>query len=78
MTSKPKYPVRTINDIDLLNDRCIDMETITRFTGMSDKWFYKLISLDQFPKPIKFGRSSRWLEWEVKQWMLERIEASRN
>ncbi|MEE4407098.1 helix-turn-helix transcriptional regulator [Enterobacter mori] len=78
MTSKPKYPARTINDIDLLNDCCIDMETITRFTGMSDKWFYKLISLDQFPKPIKFGRSSRWLEWEVKQWMLERIEASRS
>jgi len=77
MTSTPKYPARTVNDIDLLNDRYIDMETITRFTGMTDKWFYKLISLVQFPKPIKFGRSSLWLEWEVKQWMLERIEASR-
>ncbi|MBK4717125.1 MULTISPECIES: helix-turn-helix transcriptional regulator [Tenebrionibacter/Tenebrionicola group] len=78
MTSKPKYPVLTIDDIDLNNDKLVDMETITKFTGMTDKWFYKLISLDQFPKPIKCGRSSRWLERHVKEWVLERIEASRS
>ena len=64
--------------IDLMNDKLVDMTFITTFTGLSDKWFYKLISEGQFPKPIKLGRSSRWLESEVKLWMQERINQSRN
>ncbi|WP_251296646.1 helix-turn-helix transcriptional regulator [Escherichia coli] len=55
----------------------IDMNYITSFTGMTDKWFYKLISEGHFPKPIKLGRSSRWYKSEVEQWMQQRIEASR-
>ncbi|MBO1591906.1 AlpA family transcriptional regulator, partial [Yersinia pseudotuberculosis] len=27
----------------LLNDQMIDMVFITEFTGLTDKWFYKLI-----------------------------------
>lgn len=46
----------------------IDMNYITSFTGMTDKWFYKLISEGHFPKPIKLGRSSRWYKREVEQW----------
>ncbi|EDW7841351.1 TPA: AlpA family phage regulatory protein [Salmonella enterica] len=50
----------------LLNDKFVDMAFITQLTGLTDKWFYKLISLGEFPKPIKLGRSSRWLESEVE------------
>ena len=39
------------------DDPLIDMNYITSFTGMTDKWFYKLISEGHFPKPIKLGRS---------------------
>ena len=53
------------------------MVFITEFTGLSDKWFYKLISEGKFPKPIKLGRSSRWKESELKEWLYERIEQSR-
>ncbi|MDM9678015.1 AlpA family phage regulatory protein [Raoultella planticola] len=53
------------------------MTFITMYTGMMDKWFYKLIGDGLFPKPIKLGRSSRWKESEVKEWLLERIEQSR-
>ncbi|XMM16055.1 hypothetical protein QM042_02755 [Escherichia coli] len=35
------------------------MNFITSFTGMTDKWFYKLISEMYFAKPIKLGRSRR-------------------
>ncbi len=59
------------------DDPLIDMSFITRFTGMTDKWFYQLISEGHFPKPIKLGRSSRWYKSEVEQWMQQRIEASR-
>ncbi|EAA8668152.1 AlpA family transcriptional regulator [Salmonella enterica] len=61
----------------LLNDQLVDMAFITTYTEMTDKWFYKLISEGQFPKPIKLGRSSRWLKSEVEDWMKQRIADSR-
>ncbi|CAI0942937.1 helix-turn-helix transcriptional regulator [Serratia fonticola] len=61
----------------LLNDKMVDMAFITEFTGLSDKWFYKLISEGNFHKPIKMGRSSRWLYSEVEEWVQERINQSR-
>lgn len=61
----------------LLNDQLVDMAFITAYTEMTDKWFYKLISEGQFPKPIKLGRSSRWLKSEVEAWMQQRIAVSR-
>lgn len=36
----------------------IDMNYITSFTDMTDKWFYKLISEGHFPKPIKLGAAA--------------------
>lgn len=61
----------------LLSDKMVDMAFITKFTGLSDKWFYKLIQDGLFPKPIKLGRSSRWLKSEVEDWVFERITESR-
>ncbi|HEM6845091.1 TPA: AlpA family transcriptional regulator [Providencia rettgeri] len=61
----------------LLNDQFIDMKFITALTGLTDKWFYKLIQEGEFPKPIKLGRSSRWLKSEVEQWLQARIDESR-
>lgn len=65
------------NAIPLMNDKMVDMTFITELTGLSDKWFYKLIKDGVFHKPIKLGRSSRWLQSEVEAWLQERIEASR-
>lgn len=63
--------------ISLLDDQLVDMRFITKLTGLTDKWFYKLISLGEFPKPIKLGRSSRWLQSEVEAWLQQRIAQSR-
>lgn len=62
----------------LFEDQFVDMAFITRFTGLTDKWFYKLIKEGEFPKPTKFGRSSRWLKSEVETWLQARIEESRS
>lgn len=70
----------TMTDIttrSLLSDKMVDMVFITEFTGCSDKWFYKLIQDGLFPKPIKLGRSSRWLKSEVEEWVQQRISDSR-
>lgn len=64
--------------IPLLDDQCVNMKFITRLTGLTDKWFYKLIQDGEFPKPIKLGRSSRWLKSEVENWLQARITKSRN
>ncbi|EQC1410686.1 helix-turn-helix transcriptional regulator [Providencia rettgeri] len=64
-------------NIALLDDQFIDMKFITTLTGLTDKWFYKLIQDGEFPKPIKFGRMSRWLKSEVVQWLQARIDESR-
>ncbi|KFX19404.1 AlpA family transcriptional regulator [Pectobacterium betavasculorum] len=67
----------TTTDYRLLNDQFVDMAFITQLTGLTDKWFYKLIQLGEFPKPIKLGRSSRWLQSEVEIWLQQRIDQSR-
>ncbi|WP_196093874.1 AlpA family transcriptional regulator [Citrobacter sp. Res13-Lact-LER2-35-b] len=61
----------------LTNDKMVDMAFITHFTGLTDKWFYKLIKDGDFPKPIKLGRSSRWMQSEVEAWLQNRINQSR-
>lgn len=63
--------------IPLLDDQFVDMKFITSLTGLTDKWFYKLIQDGEFPKPIKLGRSSRWLKSEVENWLQVRIAESR-
>ncbi|HDM8271881.1 TPA: AlpA family transcriptional regulator [Yersinia enterocolitica] len=60
----------------LLEDQFINMAFITQLTGLTDKWFYKLIKDGEFPKPTKFGRSSRWRKSEVEAWLQVRIEES--
>ncbi|MDU2638491.1 MAG: AlpA family transcriptional regulator [Klebsiella pneumoniae] len=62
--------------ISLLDDQLVDMRFLTKLTGLTDKWFYKLIKDGDFPKPVKLGRSSRWLKSEVKNWLQERINQS--
>lgn len=62
---------------NLLEDKLVDMTFITSYSGMTDKWFYKLIQQGRFPKPIKMGRSSRWLKSEVEEWLAKQISMSR-
>ncbi|ELY6199872.1 helix-turn-helix domain-containing protein [Citrobacter koseri] len=64
--------------ISLLEDQFIDMAFITQLTQLTDKWFYKLIKDGKFPKPTKFGRSSRWRKSEVEVWLQARIDESRS
>lgn len=67
----------TTNAFTLIEDQFVDMAFMTRFTGLTDKWFYKLIQEGKFPRPVKFGRSSRWLQSELEAWVQERVKLSR-
>ncbi|EMO7837562.1 AlpA family phage regulatory protein [Morganella morganii] len=69
--------MNTTTAFSLPDDSLVDMKFITKFTGLTDKWFYKQIQEGRFPKPIKFGSSSRWLTSEVDAWLQARIAESR-
>lgn len=69
--------MNTTTSSSLLDEPLVDMKFITQFTGSTDKWFYKLIQEGRFPKPIKLGRSSRWLKSQVDAWLQARIAESR-
>lgn len=49
-------------------DALIDMKFITADCLLSDKWIYRLISLNRFPRPIKIGRMSRWRAADYYNW----------
>ena len=66
------------NNPSLTEGQLVDMAFITSLLQVTDKWIYKLIKDGIFPKPIKLGRSSRWLKSEVENWLQERINQSRN
>lgn len=74
---KDRSSIMSTQAIPLLDDQFVDMKFITKLTGLTDKWFYKLIQDGEFPKPIKLGRSSRWLKSEVENWLQQRISESR-
>lgn len=52
----------------LPDEQLVDLNWITRDSGMSDKWFYKLISQGRFMPPIKLGRYSRWKAGDYCAW----------
>ncbi|EAA6844886.1 hypothetical protein DRX19_28830 [Salmonella enterica subsp. enterica] len=61
----------------LLDDQLVDMAFITNFTGMTDKWFYRLISGPRFPASIKPGCSSCRFKSETEEWVKGRMTAPR-
>ncbi|PAW34900.1 dipicolinate synthase [Pantoea vagans] len=59
--------------------RLIRMPEVLSKTGFKKSWIYLLISNNSFPKSIKMGpRSVAFVEAEIDQWILERINGSRN
>jgi prophage regulatory protein len=55
--------------------KVIRLQQVMEVTGLGRSTIYKYISEDWFPKPIPLGgRSVGWLESEVHEWILMRIE----
>jgi prophage regulatory protein len=49
----------------------VGIDFLTSHSGLSDKWFYKLIREKKFLPPIKLGRSSRWRKSDYFRWLEE-------
>ncbi len=60
-----------------MNQRLIRLPQVKAMVGLGRSSIYDWIKRGEFPKPIKVGRLSGWIECEVQEWISERIQASR-
>ena len=51
-----------------LKQDTLDKQNITR------SYLYKMLNEGSFPKPKKFGRTSRWIKSDIEQWLKEQKE----
>ena len=55
--------------------KLIRLKDVINCTGLARSTIYKYIDDGIFPKPVSLiGRSVAWVESEVQDWILERIE----
>ncbi|EOZ4878960.1 AlpA family transcriptional regulator [Pseudomonas aeruginosa] len=56
--------------------RIIRLKDVMSSTGLGRSTIYKLIGSGEFPRPVPIvGRSVGWVESEIQDWILARIEA---
>lgn len=60
-----------------MNQRLIRLPQVKAMVGLGRSSIYDKIKRGEFPKQIKLGRSSGWVEAEVQEWISEQIQASR-
>lgn len=54
----------------------IRLREVMKLTGLARSTIYKYTNAGQFPKPINLsGRSVGWVESEIHEWILGRIES---
>ncbi len=60
-----------------MTQRLIRLLQVKAMVGLGRSSIYDKIKRGKFPKQIKLGRSSGWVEAEVQAWISEQIQASR-
>jgi len=63
-----------LNDVSFLR-----LPEVKAITGLSKTSIYELIRNRRFPPPVRLGpRAVAWVKSEVRQWAIERVQASRS
>lgn len=57
--------------------KIIRLPKVKELVGLGKTAIYDKIKEGAFPKPIKLGRASGWLEGEVQQWIGKQVEHQR-
>lgn len=71
-----KEPQKTLHS----NDRLLRWIDVQPLVGICRSHAHQLVAEGKFPPPIKLvegGRASAWLESEVREWIDQRVKASR-
>jgi prophage regulatory protein len=65
------------NGDETMNQRIIRLPQVRDLVGLRKSAIYDKIKAGDFPKPVKLGRVSGWVESEVQAWINSQIIASR-
>lgn len=60
-----------------MEDRLLTLHDVRKFTGLGTATIYRYMHDGRFPKPVKLGRTTRWVESELMAW-LEARKAERD
>jgi prophage regulatory protein len=44
-------------------------DEVATMLNVSERTLWRLLSAGKVPKPVRFGRSTRWRDTEVKEWV---------
>ena len=58
-------------------ERLLPMRAVRDQVALHPATVYAMMKDGTFPKPVKLGRRSLWIESEVQAWIAERIKESR-
>lgn len=58
-------------------DRALRIREVCARVGMSRAWVYQEVAAGRFPRHIKLGYSSAWLESEVDEWLAGKAREAR-
>jgi len=60
-----------------MNEKFIRLPQVKEMVGLGTTAIYGKMKNGDFPKQIKLGRASGWVESEVQEWISQQIRASR-
>jgi predicted DNA-binding transcriptional regulator AlpA len=68
-----KTDVRSVRREPLL----IKADEVAHLIAISTRTLWRLVSTGQFPRPVQFGRSTRWRVADVEEWIKSRSSDQR-
>lgn len=60
-----------------MSEKFIRLPEVKKMVGLGTTAIYDRMKLGEFPKQVKLGLLSVWVESEIQNWMKEQIRASR-
>lgn len=60
-----------------MSEKFIRLPEVKKMVGLGTTAIYDKMKLGEFPKQVKLGLISVWVESEIQNWMKEQIRASR-
>ncbi|MFC4339620.1 DUF4224 domain-containing protein [Cupriavidus numazuensis] len=76
--SRSAWSQRSMPMTEQAQRRILRLPEVRRLVGLSRSSIYAKIQAGDFPKPIKAGMCSLWIESEVQGWIDAQIAASRS
>ncbi len=58
-----------------IENQLLTVKDVAQFIGFNVDWIYKKITKGEFPKPIKLGKSSRWVFSDIQEWINNLIKS---